>query len=116
VLRQLSDWDAAYLNEVEAMDETRLMEKKQSDGLKPDEIAKQVCAFAIAGGGFVVFGIKARKDRGGFDQGAPTQQSSQARPGNQDTKAWIEALILTLHEPPITGCAARLLPKPNHHA
>jgi hypothetical protein len=53
-----------------------------------DEIAKQICAFSNAGGGFLVFGISKEKQ---IDGGVPMVV------GRQSTKDWIEGIIPTLH-------------------
>jgi hypothetical protein len=107
----LPDWDAAYLDEIDRLDEGADLDKKQAEGLKQDEIAKQACAFANAGGGYVVFGIKDAKHGRGFDDGVPAHVG---RGGREPVKAWIEALIPKLHEPPIVGCEARFIRRPAH--
>jgi Putative DNA-binding domain len=109
MLRPLNEWDDAYLSEIDASDEKALLEKKQSAGFNPDIIAKQVCAFANAGGGFIVFGMKDKKDGGGLDSGIPGSK------GREPIKAWVEKQIPDLHEPPIVGCEARLIERLGCH-
>jgi hypothetical protein len=106
MLRPLSEWDDAYLDEVDATEESGELEKKGSAGLKRATIAKQVCAFANAGGGFVVFGLKDRKAGGGLDKGVNEV-------GNTTIKAL--ELIPKLHEPAILGCEALFIRRNGHH-
>jgi hypothetical protein len=109
MLRPIDDWDAAYLDEVEQMEEGLALDKKESTALRPDVIEKQVCAFANAGGGFLVFGIRDKKSSGGFDAGV------EAVRGREPVKAWVEALIRKQHTPPIVGCVAKFIQHQQHH-
>src|SRR6201995_4310988 len=115
-MRPLDEWDAAYLDEVATMDETASLEKKSSLGfdqkkeLTKAEIAKQVCAFANSGEGYIAFGFK-DKDKGPawLDDGIDEYVGKQAG------KDWVEALIPKQHQPPIEGCEARFIRHPMHH-
>ena len=113
MLRVLADWDSDYLEEIDAMEEGGSLDKKRADGLTPDEVAKQACAFANAGGGFVVFGMKDAKEGRGFDEGV---LAMMGRGGREPVKSWIEALIPKQHEPPIVGCEAQLIRRPGQAA
>src|SRR5262245_48352404 len=115
-MRPLDEWDSAYLKELVLSDETAGFEKKSALGFdsKKDatksEIAKQVCAFANSGEGFLAFGFK-DKDKGpaGLDAGV------HGSVGNQSVKDWVEALIPKQHHPPIEGCEARFIRDTTHH-
>ena len=67
-MQPLSEWDEALIRAIALPGESDAVEKKSSLALermpRPElraEIAKQVCAFANAGDGFLVFGIKTRE-------------------------------------------------------
>jgi Putative DNA-binding domain len=109
MLRVLDDWDSAYLEEIDGMDEGGDLDKKQAAGFTAEEIAKQVCGFANAGGGFVVFGMKDAKHGRGFDAGVPAMMG---KGGREPVKSWVEGIIPKQHEPPIVGCQARLIQRP----
>jgi hypothetical protein len=102
-----------YLTEVAAADESDLLEKKASLGFDPskaetkDELAKQTCAFANAGGGFVVWGLP---DAGGFDGGISNVV------GRQPTTDWVDGLTPIQHHPPLIGCRSAFISDPAHHA
>jgi hypothetical protein len=70
-----------------------------------DELAKQVCAFANSGGGFLVYGLA---KGGGFDAGVSELVN------DQPAKAWVEQIIPQLVFPPITDCEALFCHLPNH--
>src|SRR5689334_14332762 len=113
MLRPLDEWDERYLVELEAArsDETRQIERKASVALdltnKPDatraEIAKQVCAFSNAGGGFIVYGWKDEKQGGTLDPGVIQ------RKGNESAKDWIEKIPTKHVYPSVVGCEARVI-------
>jgi hypothetical protein len=111
----LDEWDPAYLQGIAAPGEYANLEKKRSDAFDPaarkaatrEELAKQVCAFANSGDGFLVYGIA---DTGGLDAGVP------AAIGAQPVKAWVEADIPKLLQPPVHECQARLIQVQGHHA
>lgn len=108
-MRPLSEWDSAYLDELVHHDETASFEKKAAEGLTREKIAQGVCAFANSGEGFLAFGFKDEKAGGGLDAGV------HATKGRQPVKDWAEALIPTLHQPPIGGCEAKFIQHPTHH-
>jgi len=108
-MRPLNDWDVAYLDELAGQKETANFERKASDGLTKEKIAQGVCAFANSGEGYMVFGFRDEKAGGGMDEGVP------ATKGRQPIEDWAEALIPTLHQPPIEGCEARFIRHPAHH-
>ena len=115
-MRPLNEWDADYLDEVAASDETGNLEKKASIGFDPKkdatkaEIAKQVCAFANSGEGFIAFGFKDKDKMGaGLDGGVSDMV------GTQTIKDWVEGVIPKQHDPPIEGCEARFLHHPTIH-
>ena len=62
-----------------------------------DELAKQLSAFANAGGGRIIYGIK---DNGEVDNGGVALSVK----GRQSTKDWLEDLIPALTEFEIIGC------------
>ena len=112
---QLSDVDAAA---AASSDESVILEKKgaaafdlSAPAIKrvlQGEIAKQVCAFANAGGGFLVFGVAAS---GGRDGGVSEHV------GSQPVKEWAEQIIPKLPiNPPVTGCEAKFVPYPESPA
>jgi Schlafen, AlbA_2 len=111
----LDEWDAAYLSMIATPDESGDLEKKGSAKFDPfgdkketrAELAKQVCAFGNSGLGFLVYGIASK---GGLDAGV------QDAVGAQPVKAWIEAEIPRLLQPPFNGCQARLIHVLSHHA
>src|SRR3954454_23871507 len=107
-MRPLGEWDAAYLVELAHQDETASFEKKAAEGLTREKIAQGVCAFANSGEGYIAFGFKDEKAGGGLDAGVP------AAKGRQPIKDWVEALIPTLHHPPIEGCEAQFIQHASH--
>ena len=110
-MQPLSDWDEDYiLNEVATIKESSSLEKKASDKLSKksadkQDIAKEICAFANAGEGFLVFGMP---DDGGIDGGVPEKI------GNQSCDSWITAMVPKWHHPPIENCEARFLSASQH--
>jgi hypothetical protein len=111
----LEEWDVPYLHSIAAPGETPNLEKKAAPKFDPsgnkkdtDEcLAKQVCAFANSGNGFLVFGIN---DAGGLDAGVMNKV------GRQPIKAWVEARIPKLLYPPVNGCRVSLIYDSAHHA
>jgi len=71
-----------------------------------DKIAQAACAFANAGGGFIIFGMKDAQNGGGFDQGVEPIHNNSREP----VKSWIEKLTSTLLEPALVGCQAKFIP------
>jgi hypothetical protein len=110
-MQPLSDWDEDYiLNEVATIKESSSLEKKASDKLSKksadkQDIAKEICAFANAGEGFLVFGMP---DDGEIDGGVPEKI------GNQSCDSWITAMVPKWHHPPIENCEARFLSASQH--
>jgi hypothetical protein len=113
----LEEWDSSYLQQIAQPGEKSDLEKKssQSFDLTTDsakkktraELAKQVCAFANSGGGFLVYGIA---DAGGLDRGVDSSI------GRQGVKAWVEAEIPKLLQPPVVTCEAKFIQIPNVHS
>jgi predicted HTH transcriptional regulator len=62
----LDEWDAAHVQSIPTSDESGDLKKKASAKFDPvgdkketrTELAKQVCAFANSGGGFLVYGVE----------------------------------------------------------
>jgi hypothetical protein len=74
------------------------------------ELAKQVCAFANSSNGFIVYGMR---DKGaGLDDGVPEVVPG----GRQSSNSWVEQIIPTIVQPPLTAFQARHIPIPGHHA
>jgi hypothetical protein len=111
----LAEWDEKYIREIAAPGESADLEKKSAALLDPvgdkkatkEELAKQVCAFANSGPGFLVYGAV---DTGGLDAGVLDLVD------RQPIKAWVEAIIPTLLYPPINNCEAKFIQVPGHHA
>jgi hypothetical protein len=116
MLPPIEDWALAEIDLVTdpKLDETLQLERKASAKFHHSsnaatnetkaEIAKQVCAFANAGGGFLVYGIS---DAGGRDGGVAP------RVGTQPVKDWIEAIVPKLTIPPVINCTARFIEYPD---
>lgn len=113
----LHEWDIQQLQQVAGVseDETLNVERKASDKFSfttrgrvtddtRNEIAKQVCAFSNAEGGFLVFGLS---NDGMLDQGVPS------RVGGQTIKEWVEQTIPNLVKPQVTTCQAKFIDYPN---
>jgi hypothetical protein len=114
MVESLEEWDEQYVQEIAKPGEYDWLEKKASatlddprSNVAKQEIAKQVCAFANAGDGFLVFGID---NAGALDAGVLRKVSEQP------IEEWIEALIPKQHHPPIYNCAAKFIRVPSHHA
>jgi hypothetical protein len=113
----LDDWDPDYLDQIAAAEETAWVEKKSylkwnlsAPTTKREtlaEIAKQVCAFANSGDGFLVFGIG--------DTTKQLDQGIEPLVGQQTVKSWVEAVIPNLLTPQVTACQARFIEKPGFH-
>lgn len=110
----LDEWDETYLKSLATAPESVTLEKKAADKFDPDskkgetreELAKQVCAFANAQGGYLVYGID---NDGNFDDGV------EATINREPVKAWVEALIPKLLQPPVHGCQARFISIDTRH-
>src|SRR5690348_13150660 len=99
MLPPLDEWDLEQVKEIAdpAFGESGELEKKASAKFdlttKPakaetkSEIAKQICAFANAGGGFIVFGVNDIAGGGGVDGGI------EDKVGSQPVREWVEALV-----------------------
>src|SRR5262249_46318715 len=72
------------------------------------ELAKQVCAFANAGPGTLIYGVA---DDGSLDAGIKEELV-----GRQSAKAWVEQAIPALVFPPLSSFEARHFHIPSHHA
>jgi Schlafen, AlbA_2 len=106
-MQPLREWDETVIQTIALPGESDEVEKKSALALdhmpKSElraEIAKQVCAFANAGNGFLVFGIN---DAGGLDSGVPALR------GHTPIVDWIEGMIPSLVYPPVTNCTARYI-------
>jgi predicted HTH transcriptional regulator len=117
-MRPIEEWDSDYLLEVAPLLENEGYERKASALFMLDsrgkptsatetEIAKQVCAFANAGDGFLVFGIN---NDGKLDDGIPAQI------GRTPVKEWVEARIPKLTTPSIPDCKVAFIKRAGHHA
>jgi hypothetical protein len=102
-MRPIDEWDQAYvLSEVQNAQESEKFERKASVALSDREsLAKEICAFANAGEGTLVFGLM---DGGGLDAGVDEHV------GREPVQSWAEKVIPTLHYPPVTNCQVRFLP------
>jgi Putative DNA-binding domain len=84
IMLPLQDWDAAYMVQIATPDESAEVEKKGSAIFDPvnqknltrAELAKQVCAFANSGDGFLVYGIN---KAGGLDAGVQDRDRGEQR-------------------------------------
>jgi hypothetical protein len=112
----LDEWDEAYLKSIAGLPESGEMERKGNELFDPakdkrslrEELAKQVCAFSNAGGGFLVYGID---KKGVFDNGVDDKY------GREDMKSWAEAEIPRLSiTPTVTTCHAKFIRVDGHHA
>jgi predicted HTH transcriptional regulator len=90
----LADWTEDYVREVAARPEGFDLEKKASDKFDPennkgktqDELAKQVCAFANASSGVLIYGVA---DNGTLDQGVPEDGTAGGgRTGRPRRRGW----------------------------
>jgi hypothetical protein len=117
----LADWTEDYVREVAARPEGVDLEKKARDKFDPEgskaktqaELAKQVCAFANASSGILVYGVA---DDGTLDAGVPEDGTVAGGRSRQSAKAWVEQVIPTLVIPPPSDFQARHIPIPGHHA
>jgi len=114
-MEPIENWDEAYLQSIKADSESVVFEKKASQKLDPlgdksgtrEELEKQVCAFANAGGGFLVYGID---KTGHLDAGVA------AKVTGQEIKSWVEQVIPGMLQPPITTCQAKFIRVSSFHA
>jgi hypothetical protein len=113
----LNDWklDDVLALALSDVDEGQTVEKKASAAMDTstglakrksiDELSKQVCAFANAGGGFIVYGVNdPKKAAGGIDGGVPPKVV------DQDVKDWVETIIATTLFPQALGPRVRFIP------
>jgi hypothetical protein len=111
----LDEWDDSYLLKIATPHESAELEKKGADRMDllekkketREELARQVCAFANSGGGFIVYGIP---KAGGFDAGVADTV------GTTPIKAWIEQEIPKMLQPPCLGCRAKYISISGKHA
>jgi hypothetical protein len=119
MLLPIEDWalDDVRAVAVPGFDESSELEKKASAkfDLSPGgpatetraEIAKQIAAFANAGGGFLVYGVKDARDGGGLDDGVP------AGVDRQRVREWLESIAAKVTIPPVVNCTARFIDYPH---
>lgn len=110
----LADWDTSFIeNElvVNYRESLTLEFKAAYANLQASEpkrdLAKEICAFANAGGGVVVVGID---DNRTIDSGLP------ARIGNEPTESWFQKCIPTWLHPPLVNCTVRQFVTRQHAA
>ena len=98
----IEEWDEQYVvQEIANMRESDAFERKGSASMNDRVMmAKEICAFANAGDGILVYGLN---DGGGFDTGVPDHI------GKQSLQSWADAIIPKLHHPPIENCSVRFL-------
>jgi hypothetical protein len=102
----IDEWDEPYvLSDIQNAPETESFERKESvafgnppKGPEKEIMAREICAFANAGGGVLAYGLP---DGGGLDAGVPDAI------GSQSVSSWAEAIIPKLHHPPVTSCVVR---------
>jgi len=116
MLPDLEDWTIADVRDLARaeVDESLTLEKKASAKLDTSdkakkrealsELAKHVCAFSNAGGGFVLYGVNDAKAGGGLDGGV------ERNVGKQPVEDWITSIIPELVRPAVTECRARFIP------
>jgi hypothetical protein len=102
-MKPIDEWDQAYvLSDVQNAHESESFERKASVALSSREaLAKEICAFANAGEGTLVFGLV---DDGGLDAGV------EDHVGREPVQSCVEKVIPTLHHPPVTNCKVRFIP------
>lgn len=116
-LLPLGEWDSAYLDELEPQRESGELEKKAASpefdlagkagrAKTKQMLAEQVCAFANAGGGSIVLGLNE------FLAPAAVNSGVDALVGATNVERWAEEQIPKMHEPPIVGCTARFIRRP----
>lgn len=115
MLPTIAEWTTETIKDIatSAFDESIEVEKKASlkfdlkDGAAKrgtlDEIAKQVCAFANASGGFLVFGVNDASVGGGIDSGV------RATAEGESTGQWIENQIPRLVYPQLLHCRTKFI-------
>src|SRR5579872_2737346 len=110
----IEDWDETYVTNVVAREtESQTFEKKASTKFSQapsdrDELAKQICAFANAGLGVLVYGIN--DGGGGLDPGVPSTV------GRQSIADWVAGHLPRWHQPLIQGVKTRHIHFVGHHA
>ncbi len=117
----LAGWDEAYIWEIAAKTEGFDLEKKASAKFDPEndksgtqaELAKQVCAFANASSGVLIYGVA---NDGTLDSGVPEDGATGGGRSRQAAKAWIEQAIPNLIHPPPAEFEVRHIHIPGHHA
>lgn len=100
------EWTLARIQQMiaDGIEEGRTLDYKSADALKKtdgkkNEISKDVSAFANAGGGTIIYGIKE------FDQPTKRHLPEKLDPINRDdiSKEWLEQIINTKIQPRIEG-------------
>jgi hypothetical protein len=116
----LEDWDEPYVKEIAARSEGFDLEKKASAKFDPEnskagtraELAKQVCAFANANSGVLIYGVA---NDGSLDAGVPEDGIAGGGQSRQSSKAWVEQAIPLLVIPPPAQFLARHIHISGHH-
>jgi hypothetical protein len=119
MLPPIDEWTEETVRLIATPAETLEVEKKAKDKFDfstgkaksetQEELLKQVCAFANASRGFLVYGIdKAGNLDTGIEEVIPSTREL--------AKSWVEGLVPKGTYPPIQGCQARHIPVPGHHA
>ncbi len=117
----LDDWTEDYVREIAARPEGFDLEKKRAIKFDPqnnksktqDELAKQICAFANASSGALIYGIA---DDGTLDQGVPEDGTVVGGRSRQTAKAWVEQNIPALVIPTLAEFRVRHIHISGHHA
>jgi hypothetical protein len=117
----LADWGEEYVREVATKSEGFDLEKKANVKFNPEndkrgteaELAKQVCAFANASNGVLIYGVA---DNGTLDPGVPEYGSASGGHSRQSAKAWVDQAIPRLVTPPPAEFQTRHIHLPGHHA
>lgn len=111
-MRPIDEWDEGYvlaeIEDIKKAPETEVFERKASAApFDREKMAKEICAFANAGDGMIVYGALDAKDGGGIDAGV------EAMNGRQPIQSWVEQQIPGFHHPPIETCKVRFIPMTN---
>jgi hypothetical protein len=116
----LADWTEEYVKEIASREEGFDLEKKASNKFDPEnnkretqnELAKQVCGFANASSGVLIYGVA---DDGTFEQGVPEDGTVAGGRSRLTAKAWVEQAIPALVIPSLAEFQARHIHIPGHH-